>query len=436
VCVRGAGIENDRNDLCLFSLVLYVQVLKSIYTYRFEIISEIEIVGGAASESAADKNVAERPDAQGVATTEVATTIRAESKGKGPADGEFELTERRKGMGDYVCEGGSDRPKRVLEDKAAPNDQQSKKHKQPRKEVSSPGDAEGQSEAASSMNLETPGKALDPKLLQLYQDFGLEDDAEDLARHGIKRESDLKYFHKNAPTDLISKMKLPLLTEQKLRNLVASCGQHEQAAASGLEMESEAGAQVSNRARSFREAKGKARMGEHKRQGEKSPRSAKRELVLPELVLPSTLDQVVDSATLGGADSSGDGGSGGGGKRDRDEKGKAADDMQRRKKKKEVERQERADASEKLASMGFELTAHTKELLRKHDNNLDTVIEALLSMQERREGQDEELSSDGMQASGDEDEDLRRALALSAAQVECDVQVYIRACVHTVCVFV
>ena len=63
-------------------------------------------------------------------------------------------------------------------------------------------------------------------------------------------------------------------------------------------------------------------------------------------------------------------------------------------------------------------------------------------MQERRKGQDEavmeeeELSSDGMQASGDEDEDLRRTLVLSAAQVECDVQGYIRACMHTVCVFV
>ena len=89
MCVRGAGIENDRNDLCLFYLVVYVQVLKSIYTYRFEIISEIE-GGGAASDSAADKNVAEPPDAQGVVTTEVATTIRAESKEKGPADGNFE----------------------------------------------------------------------------------------------------------------------------------------------------------------------------------------------------------------------------------------------------------------------------------------------------------------------------------------------------------
>jgi hypothetical protein len=83
VCVRGAGIENDRHDLCLFYLVVYVQVLKSIYTYRFEIISEIE-GGGAASDSAADKNVAEPPDAQGV------VTIRAESKEKGPADGNFE----------------------------------------------------------------------------------------------------------------------------------------------------------------------------------------------------------------------------------------------------------------------------------------------------------------------------------------------------------
>ena len=47
----------------------------------------------------------------------------------------------------------------------------------------------------------------------------------------------------------------------------------------------------------LREAGGKARMGKHKRQGEKSPRSAKRVLVLPEeWVLPSTLDQVVDSA--------------------------------------------------------------------------------------------------------------------------------------------
>jgi hypothetical protein len=51
-------------------------------------------------------------------------------------------------------------------------------------------------------------------------------------------------------------------------------------------------------------------------------------------------------------------------------------------------------------------------------------------------GAEEELSSDGMQASGDEDEDLRRTLVLSAAQVECDVQGYIRACMHTVCVFV
>jgi hypothetical protein len=335
VCVRGAGIENDRNDLCLFYLVVYVQVCKSIYTYRFEIISEIE-GGGAASDSAADKNVAEPPDAQGVVTTEVATTTRAESKEKGPADGDFELTEKRKGVGDYVRGGSSDRPKRVLEDKAAPNDQQSKKHKQPSKEESSRGDAEGQSEAASSMNSGTPGKALDPQLLQLYQDFGLEDDAEDLARHGIIKERDLKYLHKIEHKNLISEMKLPLLTEKKLRDLVASCGQHEQAAASRLEMESEAGGQVSNQAHSLREAKGKARMGEHKRQGEKSPRSAKRELVLPELVLPSTLDQVVDSATLRGADSSGDGGSGGGGKRDRDDKVKTADDVQRRKKKKEV----------------------------------------------------------------------------------------------------
>ena len=103
----------------------------------------------------------------------------------------------------------------------------------------------GQSEAASSMNSGTPGKAIDPKLLQLYQDFGLEDDAEDLAHHGINKERDLKYLHKNAPIleKLISRMKLPLLTEQKLRDLVAS---HEQAAASRLEMESEAEGQVSN----------------------------------------------------------------------------------------------------------------------------------------------------------------------------------------------
>jgi hypothetical protein len=37
--------------------------------------------------------------------------------------------------------------------------------------------------------------------------------------------------------------------------------------------------------------------------------------------------------------------------------------------------QERADASEKLA--GFELKAHTEELLRKQDNNLGTVVEQL-----------------------------------------------------------
>jgi len=155
--------------------------------------------------------------------------------------------------------------------------------------------------------------------------------------------------------------------------------------------------------------------------------------------------------------SNGDGGSGGGGKRDRDDKGEAADDVPSTKKKKEGGRslkrdplqpsssdqgeQDRADASGKLASMGFELNAHTEELLRKHDNDLDTVVAELLAMQERRNCQDEavmeeeELSSDGMQALGDEDEDLRRALALSAAQVECDVQVYILACLHIVCEF-
>ena len=146
---------------------------------------------------------------------------------------------------------------------------------------------------------------------------------------------------------------------------------------------------------------------------------------------------------MGNVFSGGDGGSGGGGKRDRDDKGKAADDVQNSKKKKVCDQgeRERGDASEKLASMGFELNAHTEELLRKHDNNLDTVVAELLAMQERRKGQDEavmeekELSSDGMQASGDEDEDLRRALALSAAQVECDVQVYILACLHIVCEF-
>ena len=147
---------------------------------------------------------------------------------------------------------------------------------------------------------------------------------------------------------------------------------------------------------------------------------------------------------MGNAFSSGDGGSGpgGGDKRDRDDKGKAADDVQSSKKQKvdwgDQGEQERADASEKLASMGFELNAHTEKLLRKHDNNLDTVVAELLSMQERRKGQDqavmeeEELSSNGMQASGDEDEDLRRALALSDAQVECDVLVYLRECMHTV----
>jgi len=118
---------------------------------------------------------------------------------------------------------------------------------------------------------------------------------------------------------------------------------------------------------------------------------------------------------MGNTFSSGDGGSGGGdgGKRERDDKGKASDDVQSSKKQKklfEQGEQERADASAKLASMGFPLNAHTEELLRKHNNKLGTVIEELVSMQERREDQDEdvmedeEVSSDGMQASGDEDE--------------------------------
>jgi hypothetical protein len=139
---------------------------------------------------------------------------------------------------------------------------------------------------------------------------------------------------------------------------------------------------------------------------------------------------------MGNTFSSGNGGSGGGdgGKRDRGDKGKAADDVQSSKKQKgDQDEMQRADASAKLASMGFPLNAHTEKLLRKHGNNLGTVIEELVSMQERRKDEDEhvneveEVSSDGMQASGDETENLRRALALRAAQIECDVQVYIRA---------
>ena len=143
---------------------------------------------------------------------------------------------------------------------------------------------------------------------------------------------------------------------------------------------------------------------------------------------------------MGNASSSAEGGSAGGdgGKRQRDNEEGDVDNLDSKKHRTDPgdeEEHKREEAREKLASMGFSLTAPTEEVLRRHGHKVNhDVIDELLSMQEQDKGQqeddfmEEEGGSDVVQVSEDEDEELRRALALSAAQAQVCIRTCARVC--------
>jgi len=144
---------------------------------------------------------------------------------------------------------------------------------------------------------------------------------------------------------------------------------------------------------------------------------------------------------MGNASSSAEGGSAGGdgGKRQRDNEEGDVDNLDSKKHRTDPgdEEEHKREAREKLASMGFSLTAPTEEVLRRHGHKVNhDVIDELLSMQEQDKGQqeddfmEEEGGSDVVQVSEDEDEELRRALALSAAQAQVCIRTCARVCVH------